>query len=336
MSSGEEPPRPPRDIQGLLRYCIENAPQMASNSESLESNFNGMSVERREWLNNALQSMTTDVVIQMIQCLDVIRDGLKSSEATNGVISSESETRMESAIDTLIDYTGSLDNASDFYQIGGFDVFRPLLESKSVILMSKTCELLSEVVQNHSICQTYALNHDLLSVLVKILDEEYDEKVKIKSLYAISCLIRDNKEAQQLFDSKLNGFSVLLRAMRSNSSSKDNKLRIKSSFLIRHLCSDQSICQTLYDLGFLTQIVGLLQSEHDSSHEHLFAALYALVSSHKVSRNECQRKELGLKNLLKNRIEFLKGKQEFLEEEEYCKELLEMCFIDNDLPESER
>jgi hypothetical protein len=45
---------------------------------------------------------------------------------------------------------------------------------------------------------------------------------------------------------------------------------------------------------------------------------------------------LGLKNLLKNRIEFLKGKQEFLEEEEYCKGLLEMCFIDNDLPESER
>lgn len=336
MSSGSDPPRNPRDIQGLLRYCIENVPQMQSNTDSeSDSTLNPMNDERREWLNSALNSITNNCVQQMLKCIHIINDGLKSFESTNGVISLETVSEMESVIDTLIDYTGDLDNASDFYKIGGFSVFRPLLESKSDILRSKACELLSECVQNHTICQTYALNEDLLKILVKLLDEEDNENVRIKSVYAISSLIRDNEDAQQLFENELNGFAILLHAMQSNTS-HDNKLRIKISFLITSLSRKQSVCQTLYNTGFLMQMIGLLHGRHDSSHQYLMEALFAIVSQHKLSKHECLRKELGLKSLLKEKMDYLKGKPEFSEEEQYVKDLYELCFIDNDLPESER
>ena len=335
MSDGsdEPPPRQPRDIQSLLRLCMETVPQDPS---STSQELHPLDPERRQWLSDALHSMTTDVVQEMVKSVDSIKNGL-NERTDDGLISMDTIEKMEESIDSLIDVTGNLDNARDFYKIGGFDIFRPLLESNSEILKMKACELLAEVVQNEIECQSHALDTNLLDLLVRLLDEDPHESVRIKSLYAISCLIRDNESAQQLFESKLDGLSVLLKAIDStNPLSKDNKLRIKASFLMSSLCRKQSICDSLYGLGVLTQLIGALQGEHDSTHEHLLAALYTLVSAHEPSKQDCRRREWGLKNFLKQRIEELKGSEEFLEELDYCNRLLELLFIDKDLPESER
>lgn len=333
MSDGSEPPRPPRDIQGLLRLCMETVPQDQTSSAS---QLHPLDPERRQWLSGALNGMTTDVIQEMVKCVDQIKSGLNES-TTEGLISMETVDRMESAIESLIDFTGNLDNARDFYQLGGFELFRPLLASKVDSLKSKTCELLAEVVQNETNCQTYALDNHLLTDLVELLDKSDNERVRIKSLYAISSLIRDNQSAQQVFESDLDGLQVLLRAIDStNPFSLDNKIRIKASFLMTSLCRKPSTCDSLYALGVLDQLIGALQGEHDSTHEHLLAALYVLVSTHQPSRTDCLRRQFGLKNLLKQRIEDLKGKEEFLEELNYCKQLLDLLFIDNNLPESER
>ena len=334
MSDGsDDPQRQPRDVQGLLRLALESGGEGPTpTSQGLQP----LDPERRQWLSNVLQSMTTDVIQEMIKCVDIIRNGLNERTA-DGLLSVDTIERMADAMDVLIDQTGNLDNARDFYKIGGFDLFRPLLESQSAVLKAKACELLAEVVQNEAECQTYALDSHLLPVLVRLLDRDGDERVRIKSLYAISCLIRDNDTAQQLFESQMDGLSVLLKAIDStNPLSTDNKLRIKASFLLSSLCRKPAFCDSLHGLGVLTQLVGALQGEHDSTHEFLLAALYSLVSVHDTSRQDCRRPEWGLKHFLKQRIEDLKGKEEFAEELDYCNRLLELLFIDKDLPETER
>ena len=58
------------------------------------------------------------------------------------------------------------------------------------------------------------------------------------------------------------------------------------------------------------QFVGLLQRDHNNSHEHILGALLALSSRHPPSIAECQRVDLGLEKLLRNNLTQLAGKPE--------------------------
>lgn len=69
---------------------------------------------------------------------------------------------------------------------------------------------------------------------------------------------------------------------------------------------------TLCNMGFVEQFVALLQRDHDSTHEHLLAALLALTQGHPPSIEECRRSEFLLRELLDNRIELIKDRDECL------------------------
>ena len=65
-------------------------------------------------------------------------------------------------------------------------------------------------------------------------------------------------------------------------------------------------------MGMVEQLVALLQTPHQSNHEYLMSALLSLVSDHQGALAECRRPELQLKECLKSRRKFLKGKEEYL------------------------
>jgi len=268
----------------------------------------------------------------------VIKNGLNETTA-DGLLSMETVDKIQTAIDALIDRTGSLDSAQDFCKIGGFDVFPGLLASTSDELRVSACDLLAEVVQNESSCQQQALDSHLLDLLVRLLDDKtVDDKVRVKSLYAISCVIRDNDRALQVFSKDLDGLSVLINAVATSATNADtdNRLKIKASFLMSSLCQKPDICQSMYDLGLLDQLISGLQGPHDSTHEYVLATLYALVSAHPPSRADCRHIDRQMKHFLTKRINELNGTEELVEELDYCKRLFEILFVDNDLPESER
>lgn len=89
-------------------------------------------------------------------------------------------------------------------------------------------------------------------------------------------------------------------------------------------------------MGFIEQIIGLLHSEHDESHEHLISALLCMVKGHAESRLECRRNELGLESLLNERTALIKNQESFQEELDYCKQMLDICFYEVLTPELER
>ena len=65
------------------------------------------------------------------------------------------------------------------------------------------------------------------------------------------------------------------------------------------------------DTGMIEQLVGVLSEEHNSFHEHTLDALLSIVTNHPRAIEECQRPELELCKKLQERIQFLKGKEEF-------------------------
>lgn len=331
MSNDNDPPgRQTRSLQGLLRFCVE---QTAAEDAPGESGAT-MSEDRREFLRQALSSME-DVVVQMRRHVSTISEFVEGFK--KGDSESVDRTAVDHALDSLTEIVAELDNATEFQKMDGISLFAPLLQTNEKTIQIKACELIAELVQNHSRCQAAVVEANLLGLLVKTVDSHEDEDVRTKSLYALSCLLRGNESLQTVFEAEHDGFSVLMRAMQRPSTS--SKLATKASFLLTSLCQQQPrFKDTLSKMGFVEQIVALLHKEHDSSHEFLLAALYALISEHEPSLKESRRAELGFKRVLSEKMEKLKGLEEDRESCDYCSRLLNLCFSseNNDTEDTER
>uniref|UniRef100_T1JDV9 Nucleotide exchange factor Fes1 domain-containing protein n=1 Tax=Strigamia maritima TaxID=126957 RepID=T1JDV9_STRMM len=290
--------------------------QATSNGNEMERpTFQPMDPERREWLGEALTSLTINVPQEMMKAIDVLKTRAETEvDAVNH----------ERALDFLLELVDNLDfaNGKYFHKIGGFQILSPNLNSHFPCLRMKTADLFAELVQNNPYCQKAAGEFGLIPQLLDLLENDPEPEVRIKALYGLSCLIRHNNAALDEFMAQ-DGFSYLLRAMQSNI----DKLRIKSSFLISCLCEQKpEIKDTLTRMGFVDQLVALIQMDHDSTHEHLLSALNCLVTNHTESINECRNPQLHLKETLYARFYLLQGREECLEELEYCKQLLNTVF----------
>nr|CAG4645149.1 EOG090X0EEI [Leptodora kindtii] len=292
-----EPPRQPHDLQGLLRFALEGG--AIGDAEATEG-ISGLTEERRRWLEEALKGLSVDIVEELTKSLRILDP--------ERVLSSEEEPEeMEEALERIIDFVDSIDTANDFHKIGGFYILGPCLNSPHSGLRWRCGELIATLTQNNPYCQIAVLSENILPILLKVVEDDGSEKTRVKALYATSCLIRECAEAQNAF--VLNdGFSTLLRILQS----PVEKLRIKTSFMLTSLCNDNPAYKdTLCDMGFIEQLVALLQREQDGTHEHLLSALLALVEDYQRAILECRRPEFLLKELLENRLENIKDRDDF-------------------------
>lgn len=310
MASGDgNEERPPRDMKALLKFCME-----ATKSEDApESGFAPMDEERKKWLSEALEGMSVSPVQRMKLCLDCVQNLEKSLEDRS------------QAMEELIEWCENIDYAIDFHKIGGFAVFPKLFADEEAEIRWQSLELVASLVQNNPYCQNAVLQSQILPVLLEMLDTDHDPTVKTKALYAVSCLTRDCEEAQKIFTEQ-DGFSVLMRAMQTDI----EKVKIKAAFMLSALCNNTpQFKDVLCDMGMIDQLVGHLSEEHSNFHEHLMSALVAIVTDHPRSVAECQRPELDLHNVLRQRIEYLQGKEAYLEEKEYAESLLKLISCDD-------
>jgi len=324
--------QPVRRMDELLRFAVQGTGTGDPSSDGQPGMV--MDSQRQEWLNNALQAYSVDVVQEMLEGIARIKTSLAKLES--GCPSGERQETVDSALtaaDCLLERLEDLDFAADFEKIGGFTILRPLLNSPYPQLQVKGAALVGELVQNHDSCQKAAMEHGLLDVLVKLLDSS-NGPVRVKSLYAVSCLIRNNEAAQEVFVNKLDGFSALMRLMQDDSPGDENlKLRTKTSFLLSCLVGKSEGFKTiLLNMGFVEQLVGLLHYPHDLSHEHVLSTLLGFLSDCPPALEVASGQRLGFKELLQDRLALVKNKPEFLEEEQYCHNLLnliESCTVRN-------
>ncbi|XP_066484708.1 hsp70-binding protein 1 [Tiliqua scincoides] len=320
-SGGNQPPREhPRTLQGLLQMAVT-----AGTAESAP--VEPMSEERRQWLQEAIVETfqgQLDEVEQMKKCLRVLDVATPGTEH----VENPEEVRLdleqrEGALDVLVELCENLDNAADFCKLEGMRlVVHRYLEHEEKELRWRAAYLVGTCAQNVPKVQEEALALGCMRKLLRLLDSDPSEAVRIKSLFAISCLVRAQETGLLQF-LHLDGFSVLMRAMQSNV----QKLKVKSAFLLQNLLINHpEQKEALCSMGMIQQLVALVRTEHSTFHEYVVGALCSLVTDFPQGVRECQEPELALEELLKERCQLLKDQEEFQEELDFCETLLRICF----------
>ncbi|XP_069803437.1 hsp70-binding protein 1 [Dendropsophus ebraccatus] len=311
----EEGREHPHSLQGLLHMAIE-----AGSESSSSQQMGQMSEERRQWLQEAMNSVfagQADEVQQMKECLKEL-----SSETSD----EDGEERKERALELLADLCENLDNASDFCKLAGMDLMlNRYLSCPEAELRWRAADLVGICSQNVPFVQETAMSLGAVNKLLKLLDLDSSETVRIKALFAISCLVREQEAGLAEFV-KLDGFSVLMRAMQTDIL----KLKIKSAFLLQNLLiSHPEHKSSLCFMGMIQQLISLLRTEHSPFHEHVLSALCSMTTDFPQGIAECRAPELAFEDLLKERCQLVQKQEEYQEELDYCERLLKICFSDN-------
>ncbi|XP_062993909.1 hsp70-binding protein 1 [Elgaria multicarinata webbii] len=320
-ADGNQPPREhPHNLQGLLQMAVT-----AGNAEPAP--MEPMSDERRQWLQEAMVEAfrgQMDEVEQMKECLRLLEASTPGAERGESSEEAHSDLdRREGAFDILAELCENLDNAADFCKLEGMRLLaHRYLEHEEQELRWRAAHLVGTCAQNVPKVQEQALALGCMRKLLRLLDHDPSEAVRIKALFAISCLVRAQEAGLQQF-LRLDGFSVLMRAMQSNV----QKLKVKSAFLLQNLLINHpEQKETLCSMGMVQQLVALIRTEHSIFHEHVLGALCSLVTDFPQGVRECQEPDLALEELLKERCKLIKDQDKFQEEQDFCETLLRLCF----------
>ncbi|KAK1127650.1 hypothetical protein K0M31_003148 [Melipona bicolor] len=313
-------PRQPTNLQGLLRFAME-----ATNSQNVTSNtqFQPMDEERQEFLKQTLSSLSCNVIEELQRAIKLLSNviDLRPDDDTS---------EHESALERIADFVDNIDIANDFYKIGGFTIFGPCLNSPHSSIRWRAADLIAELAQNNPFCQEKFLETGLFPTLLNMIDTDPAETVRIKALYAVSCIVREHPISLTYMDLN-DGYSVLLRAMQS----PIKKLQIKSAFLLSSLCNKENVNNlklSLVNMGLIEQVTGLLAIGDllPEIRDQLLNILDGLTNDDFVpALKECRRSELGLESTLERYIEDLKQEENF-DQIGVCYRVLKKVFPDQD------
>ncbi|KAG5892773.1 hypothetical protein JTB14_007988 [Gonioctena quinquepunctata] len=300
--------RQPTSLQGLLRFAME-----ATKAEDAphDSEFQPMDEEKKKFLENALKSMTIDVV-------EVLQKQIESLRKVEKWEPGADITEFVEAIETILEYVDNIDIANDFHKIGGFTILYPCLKSKSARIRAEGCELLAVLCQNNPYCQQIVLDNEFIPMLISMIEKDEDMQVAAKAIYALGGIVRENTEGlNQLIH--YDGLAVLLGAIKKN----NEKFVMKAAFLLSSLCrASCKIKGQMISLGYVPVLISLISTERSQSHEHVLSLLVSLVENNAEAIAECKNSCFNLKDVLQIYIATVRNKEECQEEEEYCKRLL--------------
>ncbi|RUS90247.1 hypothetical protein EGW08_002028 [Elysia chlorotica] len=313
-NNGPSEPRQPRNMKGLLKFCME-----ATRNEDAPgpSSFETMSEERKKWLEEALTSMSVSPAERMTVCMKMIQEAEADTE--------DGTEQQIKAVTELQDWAEDMDIANDFIKMNGMCIVPKLIGSEVSELRWRCLELLGTLSQNNPFVQNKLISLKLMPALLNLVDADPNPTVRVKAMFAVSCLVRSNLAAHEEFVAS-GGLGVLVNAVAST----EEKLRIKATFLMTALCEDNpGLRDTLTSDGAVQLMIKLLkESEHCNSHEHLMSALLNLVTNNAAAKALCLDETVDLKSFLCSRIHFLNDKEEFMEEKEYANRLLQVLNSD--------
>ncbi|KAM4535860.1 hsp70-binding protein 1 isoform 1-T2 [Fundulus diaphanus] len=323
MSDNRQNRRYPQNLQGVLQLAVD-----AGSAAEGPSPPEPMSEERKTWLREALSDICKgqmDEVEQMKQSLAVLRKDEPNEKEPDAEEDREEdeEDERESAFELLSELCENLDNARDLMILGGLElcVSRYLCHIQGG-LRWRAAQLLASCAQNMPQVQEHLLKLDVLPKLLQLTDSDPNPTVRVKALYAVSCLVREQEGGLQAFVAH-DGFSVLMRGMQS----ENEKVRTKSAFLLFSLLtSNPEHKETVVSMGMVQQLVSVLRAPHSPFHEHVLGALCCLVEDFPQGLEDCRNPALGLEELLKQRTKELQGQEESQEELDFCERLRLLCF----------
>lgn len=196
--------------------------------------------QRKKFLEEAIQSMTVDVMEELQKALSILDNPKDFSE----------EDEIE-ALNSIRDNIDSIDFSNNFIKIGGSKKLLEKVESKSNQIQSTAIYTIAELSQNNPYGQQHFLDLNVLDTLIPLVNHE-SEEVASSSLHCISSLVRQFEPACAAFIEK-NGLECVVDCL----GSQHPKVFTKACFLISNLSSEHDGVGGMY----FSQIV-----QFDSKH----------------------------------------------------------------------
>ncbi|XP_031477148.1 uncharacterized protein LOC116248482 isoform X2 [Nymphaea colorata] len=226
------------------------------------------------------------------------------------------------ALNELLILVEPIDNANDLYKLGGLDAVIKGLNSSESEIRTMSAWVLGEASQNNPLVQ-------------KQLVASSPVEEAVKALYAVSALIRNNVEGQQIFYAA--DGELMLRDIMSNSSC-DIRLRKKSAVLAADLAVSLSanthapVTAFLHGSLFLKTVVDLTAEYDLDLQEKALIAIRSLLqlgtTEAKIFKDFC---ELGkaLENMRRKFEELMleEDQKEFVQELEILRQEVEHVFL---------
>ncbi|KAG5674752.1 hypothetical protein PVAND_004702 [Polypedilum vanderplanki] len=309
MEEDDQPrqPRQPHNYQALLKFAMEAT---KDEDRTEPSRFEQMDPERRRFLEEALKSLTVDVIEELNKAMDI----LIKAEAN--------EEEQVHALEVVTNFVADIDTANDFFKIGGFCILLPCLNSKYSEVRSGTAELIAELAQNNPFCQKHLLDLEVLPKLIELLSDE--PEIASHSFHAISCLVRSYEPGLASFI-EIGGLECMLGLIQCKD---QEKLVIKSMFLISSFSKDfPPVRDELVKLNAIERITTILEpkSDYDTLLEQSLSALSSLIETEDAIQR-CRNSTINLREKLEKIILAGKGKEECQEQVEYSQALIGKIF----------
>ncbi|XP_055920685.1 uncharacterized protein LOC129952223 [Eupeodes corollae] len=282
------------NLQGILKYAITN-----SKTEDGSQTFTGneqLDSERKQFLENAIKSMTVDVIGELERAIHILE--LKESTI---------EDKIE-ALNIVRDLAGNIDFANNFIQIGGSKVVFDCLKNTNPKLRICAAYVIAELSQNNPFCQKHFLQAGALQELIVCTKEDGD--VASSSMHAISALVRNFEDGSAKFI-ELGGLECLLERLHSENS----RVFVKACFLLRALAAEfDGIRDEFVKLGAVNKLASFVEPVigFDIKTETVLSALCLLVES---KEGKLQFQKTNISETLQDILDKNEGKAE-------CEEIL--------------
>lgn len=308
-----------KNMQNLLQVAVQNQ-ALASNSDEQRS-FERMSDERRQFLESAIEGLTVDHIKILKKQIEQLNELIAKLNSKTPLNEDETDEYCKLLEEDLLEIVSNMDFANDFYKLGGFQSLTELIDCELATFKVSVMNLIAELVQNNEFCQKKAYELNYLDKFVNLIRKEQDQSIVLKTIYALSCLLRGNDKILGEFLSKDCNVRALLQAMKNFSSNE--KIVLKISFLIYSICGlKPSFYDTLAHLGFVFLAADLMKENPDKTHEYLLAIFVGLIENCEQAKKDCRTADIT--TLAEHKIKLFSNKDEFLEEVNYCKRLIEI------------
>lgn len=279
------------------------------------SRFEEMDPERRRFLEEALRSLTVNVVEQLEMAVKTIMN------------ENSSEDEILNALEVISDYVQDIDAANDFFKVGGFCILDPCLSSPHSTVKSASLRLVRDLAQNNPFCQEKLLEHGTLNQLIDRLSDPADQ-VASDAMSAVSAIVRAFEPGLEAF-LDIGGLECMLGCLEDGTRVK---LQIRVAFLISTITSENPhLVNRFVQLNAVERLathleVPTMDQLEDQNQamkaENFLSALSSLTAEEEgASRVQCS--ALNLADKLERIIKTVAGREEFEEVTDFASRILE-------------